>query len=146
MSEILQDFLFIGGEEDLTDTQWLDKNEITHILNCAKEVSFPRNYKKRFKCLKLNMEDSEDQKIIPEYCEQAFNFIDDCYKKGGKILINCRCGISRSVSMTIAYLMMKFCLSFRRALNMIKNIRDFVNPNDGFREQLKLLQDILTCR
>jgi len=46
-------------------------------------------------------------------------------------------GVSRSVTVTAAYLMTAVGLSWRDALNCIRGARSCANPNYGFQKQLQ---------
>ena len=48
-------------------------------------------------------------------------------------------GRSRSVSIIIYYLMKKFNLSYDQAIDIIKNKRNYVNPSQIFKENIKEL-------
>lgn len=51
---------------------------------------------------------------------------------GGRVLIHCSQGVSRSVALAIAYLMWKRGQPFDEVLTAVKAIRGVANPNIGF--------------
>lgn len=53
-----------------------------------------------------------------------------------KILVNCHAGISRSVTIVVAYLINRYHMTPNKALHFIKQKRNFINPNKGFIKQL----------
>jgi len=53
-------------------------------------------------------------------------------------LIHCKAGISRSVTILISYLMLKFNITAKDALKIVRENRPQVNPNYGFMKQLGL--------
>ena len=67
---------------------------------------------------------------------EASLFIHNSIKNGGKVFVHCHAGISRSTSCICAYLMLKYGLTFHKALEIVKKQRPFVRPNPGFRKQL----------
>ena len=50
-------------------------------------------------------------------------------------------GISRSVTITVMYLMSVSSLSFDEALTVVQHCRQMANPNMGFRAQLVRYQE-----
>ncbi len=48
-------------------------------------------------------------------------------------------GVSRSASIVIAYLMTRENMTYNDAYNMVKEKRSVINPNEGFKAQLKQL-------
>ncbi len=50
-------------------------------------------------------------------------------------------GISRSVTMTVMYIMTVSSLGFQDALRVVKHCREPANPNFGFRTQLQRYQE-----
>lgn len=52
-------------------------------------------------------------------------------------MVHCLAGVSRSVSLVLAYLIKHRGMSYREAYELIKGRRKIIHPNDGFIEQLK---------
>lgn len=50
-------------------------------------------------------------------------------------------GVSRSATFVIAYLMWKARISYDKALHQVLKFR-YVNPNDGFKKQLKCFESM----
>ena len=53
-----------------------------------------------------------------------------------KILIHCKAGVSRSVSLCAAYLMLVEGIQLHAAVEWIQNQRPIIAPNEGFKTQL----------
>lgn len=56
------------------------------------------------------------------------------HKKG--VLVHCLAGVSRSVTITVAYLMYKFSLNLNDAFNLVRARKSNIAPNFHFMEQL----------
>lgn len=54
-----------------------------------------------------------------------------------RVLVHCAMGRSRSVTMVIIYLMIKFQISWDHAFDILKVRREIIDPNDGFIQKLK---------
>jgi hypothetical protein len=74
--------------------------------------------------------------------EIGYHFINQAVINNKNILVHCMAGVSRSVSVVIYYLMKKHTISYKDALGIIKQKRKIVNPNDSFRLQLQLYQNL----
>ena len=48
------------------------------------------------------------------------------------MLVHCQQGVSRSASIVIAFLIKKFKVCYKDALDFVKKKRSIVNPNEGF--------------
>ena len=72
---------------------------------------------------------------ISRYFEESADFIDEAVRSGGKVLIHCMAGISRSATMAIAFLMLRRGMPVEAAVEHVKRQR-YVRPNEGFLRQL----------
>ena len=89
----------------------------------------------------ITLADNCLETIIPKIKETK-DFIDRCFAAGGKVLVQCNDGMSRSASLVIAYLMQKYGLDFKAALSHVQSRRFCVQPNDGFEQQLREFEPI----
>lgn len=88
---------------------------------------------------RIPLQDTEDQDIT-EALEEALSIIDRVAATGGKILVYCHEGRSRSVSVCLAYFITRDRMSLADALGLIKSRRPEVQPNAGFLRQLMALE------
>ena len=65
-----------------------------------------------------------------------FVFSDEARSKKCGILVHCLAGISRSVTVTVAYLMQKYRWSLNDAYDFVKHRKNNVSPNFNFMGQL----------
>ncbi|KAK3828510.1 MAG: protein-tyrosine phosphatase-like protein [Benniella sp.] len=77
-----------------------------------------------------------------QHFPDTFKFIDDAISNGGKVLVHCMAGVSRSATIVTAYMMKHKKMSASDALVAVQSIRPIVDPNDGFVRQLILYDDI----
>uniref|UniRef100_A0A672N7Z7 Dual specificity phosphatase 7 n=1 Tax=Sinocyclocheilus grahami TaxID=75366 RepID=A0A672N7Z7_SINGR len=66
----------------------------------------------------------------------AFYLDDEARSKKCGILVHCLAGISRSVTVTVAYLMQKLNLSLNDAYDFVKRKKSNISPNFNFMGQL----------
>ena len=72
--------------------------------------------------LVITLADSCLETIIPKVKETK-DFIDASLGVGGKVLVHCNDGMSRSGSLVIAYIMQTYGLDFKSALNYVQQRR-----------------------
>lgn len=137
MSEITPQ-LFLGNERNAKDLTWLRNKGITHIVNITQEV--PNYFPTKFGYLNLKIDDTPSQADkLSKNLYQISLFIESVINSGGKVLVHCRAGISRSASTVIYYLMKKYKVPYNEALKYVREKRWIVNPNPGF---VKILRSI----
>ncbi|RNA25119.1 dual specificity phosphatase 19-like [Brachionus plicatilis] len=136
-TQIIPNFLYLGGHNSIKNVAELTKYGITHVLNMAQELSLNNHeyLDKKIKILQISAKDAEMYNIRPDF-DLAFMFIDDCLRSGGKIVVNCARGISRSATIVIAYLMFRYNLRLDQAYSLVSSLRPQVRPNIGFRNIL----------
>lgn len=79
----------------------------------------------------IPIEDDRETNIYP-YFMDAIKLIEDVLNNGGRILVHCMGGISRSPSIVIAYIMWRLKLRLTAAIEYVKDRRDCINPNWTF--------------
>ena len=134
------DHIFLGSEKCASDFNFFEKNNITKVLIIGKLIEryFESNPQMTYKQIEINDESTEN---IRQHFEECFAFIENRIKDNGEpegnILIHCVAGVSRSATITIAYLMKRYSLTFTDSFNFVKQKRQIVDPNPGFQRQLK---------
>jgi len=134
------DFMYLGSEWNASNLEELNANGITHILNVTREIDnfFPAV----FKYMNIREYDVEETDLL-KYWDKTYSFVSDCIELGGKVLVHCKMGISRSASTVCAFAMKHFGWSLDQALEHTKQNRSIINPNNGFRHQLCVYEGIL---
>ena len=114
----------------------LKEKGITHILSCVPDR--PNLFEKDgIKYLSVGMSDTEFFDLLA--CLKETNkFIDDCIKSGGRILVHCQMGQSRSAATVVGYLMKSRHMTYDDAFEFVKSKRRFIgNSKLRFFNQLK---------
>ncbi|TKR80376.1 hypothetical protein L596_014458 [Steinernema carpocapsae] len=128
----IRDFLFLSGYGCINETK-MKQHGITHAVDCT---NLPKNKKiEGIEYLYLPMDDNELQNI-KQYFESTANFIQKAAEKGGKILVYCAAGVSRSATICIMYLVIKEKMSLREAFTIVNKLRSIIAPNLGFWRQM----------
>lgn len=124
--------LYLGNFRDAKDTVQLAENKITHILSIH-DNSRPILMDKVYLCLPVS--DSPTQNIS-QFFSQCNDFIHNARVNGGNVLVHCLAGVSRSVTVVVAYVMTVTELGWRDSLNAVRGARNCASPNFGFQRQL----------
>ena len=129
--------IYLGNIKGLSEKEYLKTEKIKSILSLTKETP------------KIDDELNINQKILPIddlYSENIIKYFKECIEfidNNGKIFIHCECGVSRSATIVIAYLMWKTHSTFEAVYSFVKKTRPEIDPNNGFRRQLKKFQQLL---
>jgi len=140
----------IGNNYSVEEPAYLKLRGVTHVLNtCGKESEpdcarpNPFHFKNNgLEHLNLEIVDLPHVKIS-DYFDTATAWMEAAIKSGGKVLVNCWQGASRSTTIVLAYLVKCEGLDLAEALRLVRAKRD-VRPNDGFLLQLIELEQ--KCR
>ncbi|GAB1298047.1 Dual specificity protein phosphatase 22 [Apodemus speciosus] len=120
MSQILPG-LYIGNFKDARDAEQLSRNKVTHILS-VHDTARPMLEGVKYLCIPAA--DSPSQNLTRHFRE-SIKFIHDL------------AGVSRSVTLVIAYIMTVTDFGWEDALHTVRAGRSCANPNLGFQRQLQ---------
>lgn len=127
--------IWIGGEDDAEDRDFLKRNKICCVVNCAAEIDDMVKYP-GVRYLHLRLRDQYDQCLL-KLIDKGIRFMRDHNHEN--ILVNCAMGMSRSVSIALAYLVCEKGWGYEQALRFIQRRRNIASPNGSFRKQLQVL-------
>lgn len=128
------DGVYIGSQDAAVNLSGLTACQITHVLNVATGIrnAFP----KLFTYLNVELLDVPEANIRSVF-PLTNEFIKKTIDNGGRILVHCNAGISRSASIVLAYLIGILHMPYDDAYNLLKSARSRIKPNNGFVQQLK---------
>ncbi|XP_069830344.1 dual specificity phosphatase 28 [Dendropsophus ebraccatus] len=135
MSELFKvtDSLIISNARAACKKDSLMAEGVTCCINVSKTQPFPDIDVQK---LRIPVFDDPLQKLS-EYFDQCVELIDSTIKSGGKCLVYCKHGRSRSATICIAYLIKHRKMSLKDAFQMVKAVRPSIEPNEGFWSQLE---------
>ncbi|XP_006006464.1 dual specificity protein phosphatase 6 [Latimeria chalumnae] len=132
--EILQN-LYLGCAKDSTNLDILEEYGIKYILNVTPNLPNLFENAGEFKYKQIPISDHWSQNLS-QFFPEAISFIDEARSKNCGVLVHCLAGISRSVTVTVAYLMQKLNLSMNDAYDIVKMKKSNISPNFNFMGQL----------
>ncbi|CAH1402495.1 unnamed protein product [Nezara viridula] len=94
-------------------------------------------------CCRLDIRDVPMANIAVHLSPVA-DLIAKVKEEGGRTLVHCVAGVSRSASLCIGYLMKSKGMSLEEAYNHVLSCRPCIRPNNGFFEQLIQFEKELT--
>ncbi|RDB20040.1 hypothetical protein Hypma_013100 [Hypsizygus marmoreus] len=137
VTEIVSGQIYLGNLSAALSFEQRTKLGTTHVLSACPE--FPSTGPNH---LTIPIEDNEYENILI-HLPNACQFIQNALDQGGKVLVHCVMGISRSTTIVAAYLMKTRKMSRSAAIRFIKQRRSQVHPNYGF---IKQLETFAECR
>ncbi|CCW68535.1 unnamed protein product [Phytomonas sp. Hart1] len=150
-SKIL-DFLYLGSVLDAQDAKFIDQENIQCVLNISREEYW--SVDNNVVVYPFKIEDTCNADITPLF-RPTFNLIESMRRKYfeakekkhavlPRVLVHCHKGISRSTAIVMAYLIKRNGFSVSEALQYIRRRRYRVEPNVGFLEALRNLENSMT--
>ncbi|XP_027721231.1 dual specificity protein phosphatase 26 [Vombatus ursinus] len=133
--------LYLGDQDIAANRRELSRLGITHVLNAShsKWRGTPEAYEGlgiRYLGVEAHDSPAFDMSI---HFQPAADFIHRALSRpGGKILVHCAVGVSRSATLVLAYLMLYHQLTLVEAIKTVKDHRGII-PNRGFLRQLLAL-------
>ncbi|XP_045175129.2 dual specificity protein phosphatase 3-like [Mercenaria mercenaria] len=144
--------ILLGEEAIAKQRVQLQKLGVTHVLNTAEgkddgyHVHTNHVMYRRVGMEYLGIPATDIMSFdLSKYFQKSADFIEDALAGGGKILVNCKVGASRSATIVLAFLMLKRHLPVQDAVRLVREKRE-ICPNDGFLQQLCDLNERLKKR
>ncbi|XP_018533917.1 dual specificity protein phosphatase 12 [Lates calcarifer] len=136
--------LYIGTAADLNDRQVLADADVTHILSVDSVDPAPLlpadgGFRRKW----VNVLDEVTSDLL-SHMDECFLFIQEAVDGGRAAIVHCQAGRSRSATIVTAYLMKRYQLSFSEAYHRLRSVKQDVQVNSGFEEQL-CLYEALHC-
>ncbi|XP_075245207.1 dual specificity protein phosphatase 18-like [Convolutriloba macropyga] len=127
--------LFISSYEGARDTQLLRQHGITCVVNATPDLPNPGAARTGIEYVRVAVDDMPSAQLSAhfEYIAQKINQVK---LSGGRTLVHCVAGVSRSASLCMAYLMRYEGLSLLASHQLVKSARPIIRPNNGFWKQL----------
>ncbi|XP_060070761.1 dual specificity protein phosphatase 3-like [Ylistrum balloti] len=133
--------IFIGEESIAKNRMGLKGIGITHILNAAEgnsdyHVNINAEMYKRVDIIYYGIKAMDQMNFqLTPYFDKSVEFIQQAIDAGGKVMVNCKMGASRSATLVLAYLMIEHHMPVQDATRLVRSKRE-ICPNDGFMQQL----------
>merc|ERR1712110_788806 len=145
--------LYVGAYKDIND-ETVRRYQINLIVNAtrSKPIYQPKQIDLKSKVHVVRVPLNDHQEDIFPYLKHTADLIMENAKLGGKTLVHCVQGKSRSVSLCIAYLILYdrsennsiFEMNVENALDFVQEKRSFAQPNRLFMQQLQCFHDIVS--
>ncbi|OCT81057.1 dual specificity phosphatase 28 [Xenopus laevis] len=133
------DSLFISNAKAACKKNLLLEEGVTCCINVSMQQPFPDL---DLHTLRIPVLDNPLQNLSDHF-DQCSDLIESTVSSGGKCLVYCRHGRSRSATICIAYLMKYKNLSLQEAFQVLKTGRPGIEPNEGFWSQLEQYEESL---
>jgi protein-tyrosine phosphatase len=139
----VRSYLGVSGRKPAANAALLQHHGITHIVN-ASGLEVPNFFENEFRYLPLFIQD-RDERFATEEMMQLFypvcDFIDAARVAGGRVLIHCYQGISRSSALALAYLLIRESIwPLEEAVRQLLRVRPTACPNAAFLDALSEIE------
>eukprot|EP00947_MAST-08B_sp_MAST-8B-sp1_P000798 g798.t1 len=133
LSCVLDGILWVSGQQGASSRAAMQEVGITHVLNCCSRIKC--RFRRSFKYRVVEVFDTKGADVSKHF-EEAIGFMDEAQEAGGRCLVHCLVGASRSVSLALAYMMKRHGMSLRDAFTLCRTRRKVARPNRSFARQL----------
>ncbi|KAF9798592.1 hypothetical protein SFRURICE_008325 [Spodoptera frugiperda] len=128
--------LYLGNSTNSEDCDALARHNIKYVLNVTPDL--PNTFEAEgcgINYLKIPIADHWSQNLSVHF-PQAIRFIEEAMSARCGVLVHCVAGVSRSVTVTLAYLMQRHRLCLRDAFELVRSRKTDIAPNFHFMRQL----------
>ncbi len=133
--------MYLSCRKGASNREGLELNNISRILNVTTEDS-EYEHLEGFTYHQIAVEDKHEVNML-DCLPRAFAFIDEAKAANEKVLVHCHAGMSRSVTVVLAYLMKFEGFTLNNAYDYVKQKKSNISPNFSFMEQLVQFENSL---
>lgn len=134
ISEVLP-CLYLCGACAIVRPETIENLEIKFVVNATVELPDTPLPDKAPEYLRVPIKDTRESNLL-DYFDQVADRIEETRQNDGRSLVHCVAGVSRSVSLVLAYLIKYSDMSLKSAFEYVRSVRPQVRPNVGFFKQL----------
>lgn len=125
--------LYLGNIKDAQDPELLRTHNITHVLSIHDHAA-PVLEDVTYLCICAS---DHSKQNLTQHFKDSIVFIQESRMKGEGCLVHCVAGVSRSVTLVVAYIMTVTGRGWVEALAAVRAARPCAGPNLGFLRQLE---------
>ncbi|CAL8366496.1 unnamed protein product [Boreogadus saida] len=136
--------LLISNARSACSTELVQQEAVTLCINVSRQQPFPAA-DLHVAMLRIPVYDDPNEDL---YChfDRCADAIQSEAEHGGRTVVYCKNGRSRSATVCVAYLLKHRKLSLGDALQKVKTARHVIDPNPGFMAQLERYEQELRTR
>ena len=119
--------LYLGNINCAHNIDFLNNNNIGAIINCTEKEPFDEYFENKYK-FRLAINDSRNEDNIKKFKSEiikSINFIDYCLDNNIPVYVHCYWGLMRSATVVTAYLIKKYNIPYKDAINIIQEQRPY---------------------
>jgi len=130
---LITEYLAVGNTDDALNPRW----DQAAILNVASESRITPPPGRQYNWIPF----IEFAPADPFQLDEAVSWLEQC-GKGSRLLICCRAGVGRSVSVAIAYLCLVDDLPYQNAVTLVAAQRPGASPIPNLESTIRFVRDL----
>lgn len=137
--------LWVGSQRDSMNATAARRHNIGLVVNCTRDIPFAVPGVSHYR---VPVDDRPDDSAdMLKHLAAATAMIDDFISSGKGVLVHCFAGVSRSASVTAAFLMLREGLTHRQAMARVKAAKpETFGDSPNFEVALKVFEGTLMER
>jgi predicted protein tyrosine phosphatase len=143
--DLIEDGLYLGSAAATKNASQLHAKGIGAVVSILAQPDLAHAHRLRdhgIGNLVIRARDDDRQSLL-QVLPEVIAFLDAARAEGTAVLVHCHAGMSRSAAVLTACLMIRHGLSTAEGLARVQAARTFINPGEGFRKQLSILESLL---
>ena len=127
--------VYVGSSFDASNRNALHKHNITHVVNVTNHL--PHFFEEELVYLRIALGDTVVDHLCMHEFDRAICFMNAAVRSGGRVLVHCMMGRSRSVALICYYMYVFHKMSIHAAYQLVRQRRECVNINMNFYNKLQ---------